>query len=164
MLSSPMLSTWHTRILAPGSVDYKLPPFGPCRFLCKQSFCRAALLVIAAWLNLYFEPHRGKSNVTRSIAIGDCFGQAGPGRQADGGPIMETETYLRNALEHAPKAKPVAVPSLRGWLVGEEQVFICNSCAGRIIDRGCHLPRPEEPVWDVLPEGCDCQFCRKAVA
>ena len=78
--------------------------------------------------------------------------------------VSETERYLRRALDGAPPAQPVMVPAIRGWLVGPEQVFICNSCAGRIMDRGCHLPNPAEPIWDVLPEGCDCQFCRKEVS
>lgn len=63
--------------------------------------------------------------------------------------------YLREAIEFAPRQprQPVAA-GLVGWWCGEGW-YLCASCAGRIMDRGCSLPshpQQPEPVWSDQPE------------
>lgn len=57
----------------------------------------------------------------------------------------ETLATLRRFIEHAPRETKSAVA---GWHVGPEQLPVCGGCAGRIIDRGCGLPLPADPVWE----------------
>ena len=78
-------------------------------------------------------------------------------------PIMatnETIEYLKRCLEHAPR-KPISpiAKNLAGFLVAEG-VFVCSECSGRIMDRGCALPNPAEPVWKDQPHGA-CSCCEK---
>lgn len=70
--------------------------------------------------------------------------------------MNETIQYLKRAIEHAPKYHTYgqANDSLRGWTCGPEKVVICRECSGRIMQRGCQLPRPAEAIWDVKDEPC----------
>ena len=72
--------------------------------------------------------------------------------------MQATIDYLKRAIEHAPRQPrgPIA-KNLRGWRVNG--CYVCATCAARILDRGCHLPEPAEPVWDDAPatnEVCVC--------
>ncbi len=60
------------------------------------------------------------------------------------------ENY-RTFLEHAPAAGPAA-PGLIGFVdvLGH---FICSTCSGRIMGRGCSLAGPATPVWFDSPCG-----------
>jgi hypothetical protein len=69
----------------------------------------------------------------------------------------ETLTTLRRFIEHAPPAQKSAVA---GWQVGPEQLPLCGGCAGRILDRGCGLPLPADPVWQAGGNAACC-LCDK---
>ncbi len=65
---------------------------------------------------------------------------------------MDTVDYFRNAIEHAPKVPTNRLAmSLLGWWTPAGH-YLCAFCAGRIISRGCNLPRESEPVWTDHPE------------
>ena len=65
--------------------------------------------------------------------------------------------YLRRAIAHAPIDPGKMAPDLSGWFAGpDRQWYVCARCAGRIMARGCHLPRPAEPVWADQPRGVCC--------
>ena len=74
---------------------------------------------------------------------------------------MSTIEYLRKAIEGAPANAPQSAEHLRGWKVGPEQVYICASCAGRILARGGQLPKPALSVWDDMPVSGVCALCGK---
>ena len=59
--------------------------------------------------------------------------------------------YLREAIAGAPRTTRLGAPDLRGWWVGMGW-YVCAACAGRIMDRGCALPRPDVAVWANRPE------------
>lgn len=65
--------------------------------------------------------------------------------------VIET---LRSHLEHAPKDPGNIAPGLRGWLT-PEGVAVCAECAGRIMQRGCSLPKNSSPVFGDPLWGCD---------
>ncbi len=58
---------------------------------------------------------------------------------------MTTAQIIREQLANAPETAP-ANPALKGWWIGAGY-FVCSSCAGRLMARGCKLPAPTEPVW-----------------
>ena len=64
---------------------------------------------------------------------------------------MDTEQYLRDAAEHAPRDPGPMAPDLRGWWTPAGW-YVCARCAGRIMARGCQLPRGAKPVWRSKPE------------
>lgn len=69
--------------------------------------------------------------------------------------MNETLAYLQRAIEHAPKRPGQLSGTLEGWTV--DGLYLCAFCAGRIIARGCNLPRSVEPIWvcdDVKHEAC----------
>lgn len=77
--------------------------------------------------------------------------------------MSETLDYLRRAIENAPR-QPLTptTPAIFGWTVNDGELFVCANCAGRIMDRGCHLPGSSAPVWavevgDDEPRCCLCQ-------
>lgn len=53
---------------------------------------------------------------------------------------------LRTAIEHAPTDPGTLSPELAGWTT-PAGLFICPTCAGRIMGRGCRLPYGTDPVW-----------------
>ena len=65
---------------------------------------------------------------------------------------MNTETYLKNAIDGAPLTPGRIAPDLRGWWTSDGY-YLCASCAGRIMARGCKidLHGKAEPVWADLP-------------
>lgn len=72
--------------------------------------------------------------------------------------MTATLETLKRFIEHAPPATKSAVA---GWHCGTEQEgreAICGECAGRIMDRGCQLPRPAEPIWPrkAIEQCCIC--------
>lgn len=62
----------------------------------------------------------------------------------------EEVATLRRFIEHAPSNPGPLAADLRGWWTPEGN-YVCNRCAGRIMARGCQLPRGSEPVWDTPP-------------
>ena len=40
--------------------------------------------------------------------------------------------------------------------MGPEKVQICRECAGRMMERGCSLPLPAEPIYG---ESVPCALC-----
>ena len=73
-----------------------------------------------------------------------------------------TLAFLLRAIAHAP-VRPLApiASGLRGWWVGAGW-YVCASCAGRLLDRGCALPAPAIPVWADEPEPCGvCATCEE---
>ena len=64
--------------------------------------------------------------------------------------------YFRRAIEHAPLDPGALAPNLTGWITPAGH-RLCARCAGRIIARGCHLPRGAEPRWnETNPPTCVC--------
>lgn len=63
----------------------------------------------------------------------------------------EERIYLKNALEYAPKSPGKQAANLRGWWTPLGW-YLCAACAGRIMARGCGMPRGSEPVWTDRPE------------
>lgn len=58
--------------------------------------------------------------------------------------------YLRDAITYAPRLARSA-PGLRGhWTPNGN--YVCAECAGRIVARGCGLPRDSAAVWMDSPE------------
>ena len=73
--------------------------------------------------------------------------------------MSETEAYLKRALEHAPVHPPGQVAKgLHGWVVGPERLYVCARCANRSMGRGCDLPAPATPIWEVEGQGI-CVTC-----
>jgi hypothetical protein len=66
-----------------------------------------------------------------------------------------TVAQLRIAIEHAPASPGPIAADLLGWWTADG-VYICSTCAGRIIARGCQLPRGVEAVWAGQPYGTCC--------
>lgn len=63
--------------------------------------------------------------------------------------------YFKNALEFAPKKFTPPPKGLRGyWVPGEcgNLYYLCATCAGRMIARGCSIGRNAVPVWSNTPE------------
>lgn len=60
--------------------------------------------------------------------------------------ILDTIDYLKRCLEGAPANPGKLAPNLRGWRT-PDGVYVCIQCAGRIMARGCNLPRDSEPNW-----------------
>jgi hypothetical protein len=53
---------------------------------------------------------------------------------------METLEYIRNALENAPAKGIKTAPDLLGnWLADGH--YVCAKCIGRMLARGCSLPK-----------------------
>lgn len=73
---------------------------------------------------------------------------------------MTTLEYLETSLEHAPKSPGPLAPNLVGWSMDEGKLTICAHCAGRILARGCHLPRDSEPLWHG-PVAIICCLCKE---
>lgn len=72
--------------------------------------------------------------------------------------MNNTVSYLRTAIEHAPRDPGKLAPNLRGWFT-PDGYYVCATCAGRIMARGCQLPRGSNPVWKDRPEPygvCEC--------
>jgi len=65
--------------------------------------------------------------------------------------MTETVKTLRRFLEHAPKDPGNIYNDLLGWQF-EQTHFICATCAGRILARGCALPKDITPVWADSPK------------
>ncbi len=59
--------------------------------------------------------------------------------------MTDTVEYLKTAAEYGPK-RPVVAEALRGWWTPAGW-YVCGHCAGRILQRGCQLPRDSQPVW-----------------
>jgi len=60
---------------------------------------------------------------------------------------QDTLEYLQRAIEFAPRDPGHLSKELRGWITTDE-LFFCTFCGGRIIARGCALPRGVDPVWN----------------
>ena len=58
----------------------------------------------------------------------------------------DTIASLRGMLEHAPRDPGRIAPELRGWQT-PDGVAVCARCAGRIMGRGCALPRESTPIF-----------------
>jgi len=60
----------------------------------------------------------------------------------------DTVDLLRRFVEHAPLAAsiPPAADDLLGWRV-PPGLYVCATCAGRIMARGCSLPDGSAPHW-----------------
>lgn len=58
-----------------------------------------------------------------------------------------TVEQLRRAIEHAPAEPGPRAPGLLGWWT-PDRVFVCAHCTGRMIRRGCSIPRGSTAVWD----------------
>lgn len=71
---------------------------------------------------------------------------------------------LKEFLEHSPKSPGTLAPTLHGWLTHPDQLFVCAVCAGRIMARGCQLPRGSEPVWTDQNVKGKCCCCDSEVA
>lgn len=107
------------------------------------------------WISLYVEDHiSGESVVVcNNPTQGDVeFMDAMNRREilqrdeqpVDNPPYEETELdYLKRAIEYAPKV----ASDLLGWQTPRDSLFICSTCAGRILARGCALPRGSTAVW-----------------
>ena len=69
---------------------------------------------------------------------------------------------LRTYIEHAPKDPGTIAEDLRGWTMPDTDEFVCATCAGRIMARGCRLPASAEPNWldQPRPETA-CVCCQK---
>lgn len=73
--------------------------------------------------------------------------------------MTETVTYLREAIAHAPKSPGDVAPGLLGWVTPDDH-YVCAKCAGRIMARGCQIPRGSTPIWKDMPyESPDCVTC-----
>lgn len=65
---------------------------------------------------------------------------------------------LQRNIEYAPKEPTAVAAGLLGWYA--RGVFICSRCAGRIIARGCSIPRPCEAIWTDSNRGpAQCVLC-----
>lgn len=72
-----------------------------------------------------------------------------------------TLAYLTTAIEHAPASPGPLADNIRGWWTADGWC-VCAICAGRIMARGCQLPRGREPVWADKPEPFGvCCCCEK---
>lgn len=66
----------------------------------------------------------------------------------------ETVASLRRALEFAPRDPGPMALDLLGWWT-PDGCFVCARCAGRIMARGCSIPRESKPCWrDQTPGTC----------
>lgn len=64
--------------------------------------------------------------------------------------------YLRTSIEYAPQNPGAIAPSLVGWWTNLGH-WLCARCAGRIIARGCRLPKSEAHWTDSSgPRGVCC--------
>lgn len=59
---------------------------------------------------------------------------------------VEEVNQLREQIEYAPRIPFAVAHSLAGW-VTPQGVFVCASCAGRIMERGFRLPLLSFAVW-----------------
>lgn len=57
-------------------------------------------------------------------------------------------------IEHAPRDPGPLAGNIRGWWLPPGE-YVCAHCAGRIMARGCQLPRGSEPAWS---DGKPAQF------
>jgi hypothetical protein len=74
----------------------------------------------------------------------------------------DTVEYLRSAAEYGPK-NPQVARGLRGWRTPADN-YVCGACAGRILGRGCSIPRDSEPIWHGQgPAPADCCVCGAAI-
>ena len=64
------------------------------------------------------------------------------------GPVLDV---YRRFIEHAPPPLPAA-PGLIGFVDGLGH-FLCSTCSGRIMARGCSMKGPVTPVWHHSPAG-----------
>ena len=60
----------------------------------------------------------------------------------------------REWIEHAPTDPGPSAPGLVGFTDGLGY-YLCITCAGRIMARGCALQSPAAPVWDNSDDCCD---------
>jgi hypothetical protein len=67
----------------------------------------------------------------------------------------ETVASLRRAIEYAPRTIPAPAEGLLGWWT-PDGAFVCATCAGRVMARGCALPRGSEACWKEQPFGVCC--------
>ena len=69
---------------------------------------------------------------------------------------MRTDTVetLRRYLADAPATAPAGPPDLLGYWTADGY-YVCTSCAGRILARGCTIPGAE-PCWVGQPYGSCC--------
>lgn len=68
-------------------------------------------------------------------------------------------TMLKDFLEHAPRDPGPHAADLRGWKTPLHS-FVCVVCAGRIMARGCFLPKGSEPVYGKAETGsAACCLC-----
>jgi hypothetical protein len=67
----------------------------------------------------------------------------------------ETVKMLRGFLANAPKDPGPIAPDLLGWCLPDYH-YVCASCAGRIMARGCRLPAKSTPVWRGMAAGVCC--------
>lgn len=71
-------------------------------------------------------------------------------------PETEAEVeLLKRFIEHAPQNPGVLSDELAGWWTPAGN-YVCARCAGRIMARGCQLPRGTEPAWNDQPTGVCC--------
>lgn len=85
--------------------------------------------------------------------------EAAHGWDLDAGVPSPDSAELRQILvaaEHAPKdpRSPIAA-ELHGWWTPEGW-YVCARDAGRIMDRGCALPKGSTPAWRGEPYGVCC--------
>lgn len=64
---------------------------------------------------------------------------------------IDTAEYLRDAAKYAPKSPGQLAQNLRGWWTPAGW-YVCATCAGRIMARGCAMPADITPVWKDKPE------------
>lgn len=63
----------------------------------------------------------------------------------------KTLSLLQAALDGAPIDPGRVAWNLRGWWTPGGW-YVCAICAGRIMRRGCQLPKDSTPVWRDRPE------------
>lgn len=71
--------------------------------------------------------------------------------------MTTTLDTLRRFIEHAPRDPGPMSTELAGWQSPE--LYLCATCAGRIMARGCRLPDGFDPVWDDQPHAGECCLC-----
>jgi hypothetical protein len=57
-----------------------------------------------------------------------------------------TIAAMKRAIEYAPVEAKVGAVGLVGWWT-PDNVYVCASCAARMMARGCLLLRGSTPVW-----------------
>lgn len=70
--------------------------------------------------------------------------------------VKLAKEFIANAPEYTPS--PAGAEGLMGFTgpIG----FICSTCSGRILKRGCNLKLfGDVPAWDKAP--CECAVCGK---